>query len=77
MEVGELVEALVNWDDPAANLRVFLRDETTTLIERDIDGSGGSGKVSAVAETSGRWSIALENNSGSVNFDVLVDTTLQ
>ena len=74
VNAGELVVARITWDDPNAGVRVFLRDENNTQIERDIDGSG-SAFLSAVAESSGRWSVAVQVNSGDVNYDVLVDTT--
>lgn len=72
---GELVESQVIWDDAAANVRVFLRDETGTPIVRDIN-SIGSALVSTFAETSGNWSMAiLVNHDTTVNYDVLIDTT--
>jgi len=71
---GELVEVLVNWDDPTADVRVFLRDETRSQITRNTDGSG-SATMSAVAATSGQWSVAVQVTSGSVDYEVLVDTT--
>ena len=75
VEVGELVEAQVNWDIVDADVRVFLRDETNTTVERDIEGAG-TGMVSAIAESSGQWSVAVQvNNSDTVSYDVLVDTT--
>lgn len=73
VNAGELVEATVNWDDPTADVRVFLRDESNSRIDRDIDGNGSS-MVSAVAQTSGQWSVAVQVRSGSTNYDVLVDT---
>ena len=72
---GELVEAQVIWDDPNADVSVFLRDATRSAVDRDTDGSGSPGTVSAIAETAGRWSIGVKINSGTVNYDVLVDTT--
>ena len=76
VDAGELVDAEVYWDDPAADVRVFLRDETRTLQVRDVDG-GAPAMVSVVAESSGRWSIAVQVNSGSVNYDIFIDTTPQ
>lgn len=72
---GELVEASVTWDDPTADVRVFLRDETVTQVDRNLVGSG-SATVSAIAESSGTWSIAIQVNSdNNVAYNVLVDTT--
>ena len=75
VEVGDLVEASVVWDDPGTEIRVFLRDETNTQVDRDIDGSGSPGMVSAIAETSGRWSVGVSVGSGAFEYDVLVNTT--
>jgi len=75
VEAGELVETRVLWDDPSASLRVFLRDETNTAVDRDTDGGNSPATVSAVAATSGRWSVGVRIQSGSVNYSVLVDTT--
>jgi len=71
---GDLVEAQVAWDDPNAAVRVFLRDESRRAVERDIDGGSSPSLLSTVAETGGRWSVAVKIDSGSINYDVLVDT---
>jgi len=61
------------WDDPNADVRVFLRDENGTQVDRDINGLPAT--LSAVAQSSGRWSVGVSIRSGTVNYDVLVDTT--
>ena len=72
---GELVEAVVTWDDPNADVRVFLRDETSTRVDFDLLGEG-SAMVSALAEASGRWAVAVQVDSARiVNYDVRVNTT--
>lgn len=71
---GELVDARVIWDDPKAQVNLFLRDETNSAIARDTDGIGPSARASAIAATSGRWSVGVKVNSGTVNYSVLVDT---
>jgi len=70
---GELIEGEVTWDDPSADVRIFLRDETNTQITNDTDG-GLPAMVSATAQTSGTWSIGVSIRSGAVNYDVLVNT---
>jgi len=70
---GDLVEAQVSWDDPDADVRVFLRDENKNQVDREIDGSS-SAMVSTIAQSSGQWSVAVLIRSGAVNYDVLVDT---
>ena len=69
---GEQVVADVTWDDPTADVRVFLRDESNSAIVRDTNGLPVS--LSTAAATSGQWSIAVLVRSGSVNYQVLVDT---
>jgi hypothetical protein len=73
---GELVEAQITWDDPAADVRVFLRNENNNSVDRDTDG-GVPATLSTVATTSGTWSVGVKIKSGTVNYDVLVDTTAQ
>lgn len=75
VEAGDLVEADVLWDDPGAELKVFLRDESNSQIDRDIDGGGSPAMVSAVAQASGRWSVGVRIQSGSTDYNVLVNTT--
>jgi hypothetical protein len=74
VEAGDLVDVQVVWDDPSAELRVFLRDESNSAVDSDTDGSGSIGNVSAVAENSGRWSVGVRVQSGVVNYDVMVNT---
>ena len=74
VNAGELVEAEVTWNDPTADVRIFLRDENGTPITNDTDG-GLPAMVSAIAESSGTWSIGVSINSGAVDYDVLVNTT--
>jgi len=75
---GESVEAQVNWGVTDADVRVFLRDETNSQIARDLDFAGAdSSTLSAIAETSGKWSIAVQvNEAEEISYDVLVDTIL-
>ena len=73
---GELIDVEVIWNDPNDDLRVFLRDETGAQIDRDTDGQGSPATVSAVAETSGEYSVAVLIGSGSASYDVLIDTTV-
>lgn len=75
VDAGDLIEAQVAWDNPAAALRFFLRDESNAQIDRDTDNSGSPGIVSAVAQTSGTWSVGVAIVSGSANYDVSVGIT--
>ena len=74
VNAGELVQADVSWDDPAADVNVFLRDESNSQVDRNTD-SISTASVSAIAETSGTWSIGVRIVSGAINYDVLVNTT--
>lgn len=71
---GETVDAEVIWNDPAADVRVFLRDESGSQVDRFNDGTGTSINLSAVAQNSGRWSVAVRIQSGTVDYDVLVNS---
>lgn len=74
VDAGDLVEAHVLWNDPNAEVRVFLRDESNNAVDRDVDSIGSAGTVSAIAQTSGRWSVGVRIQSGAVDYDVLVNT---
>ena len=74
VEAGELVDANVMWNDPNATVRVFLRDETNTSVDRTPNTTGSTANVSAVATTSGRWSVGVRVQSGTIEYDVLVNT---
>ena len=79
MVAGERIDAQVIWDSVAApddDVRIFLQDESNTLIIRDVDGSGSPAMVSTIAATGGEWSLAvLADSDVTVEYDVLVDTT--
>lgn len=74
VNAGEQVSAVVNWADPAADVRVFLRDENNVSIAKDTSG-GSPATVSTVAESGGRWSIAVQIRSGATDYDIVVNTT--
>ncbi len=74
VNAGEQVNAEVNWVNPDADVRVFLRDESNTGVARYISG-GSPALLSTVAETSGRWSIAVQIRSGATDYDIVVNTT--
>ena len=71
---GEQISAEISWTDPNADVRVFLRDENRTPITNDTSG-GSPARLSAVAETSGTWSIGVSIKSGATDYDVVVNTT--
>lgn len=72
---GDLVEAEVSWDNPDATLRVFLRDETNSQVDRDTDESGSPENVSAIAPTAGVWTVGVRITGGTVAYDVAVNIT--
>ena len=71
INAGESVDVDVTWDDPTANLRVFLRDENNTQVANDMDGALPA-TVSTVAQSSGTWSLGVSIISGSVDYNVQV-----
>jgi len=70
---GEQVSAEVSWTDPSAIVRVFLRDENGSQVDKDTNG-GSPATVSTVAQSSGRWSIAVQIRSGATDYDIVVNT---
>jgi len=74
VEAGELVEAVVNWRNANADVRVFLRDETGAQVDRETNGDS-SAMVSSGAATSGLWSVAVQVESRTTAYQVLVNTT--
>lgn len=73
VNAGEQVQAEVNWVDPTADVRVFLRDQDNNSVARYTSG-GSPAILSTVAQSSGRWSIAVQIRSGSTDYDIVVDT---
>ena len=61
----------MTWNDPTANLRIFLGDETNTQVANDMVGVLPATE-STVAQSSGTWSLGVSIVSGSVNYDVQV-----
>lgn len=74
VNAGEQVAVTVNWTDPTADVRVFLRDQSRTMIARDING-GSPAQLSTVAESGGRWSVAVQIRSGATDYDIVVNTS--
>lgn len=73
VNAGELVSADVTWNDPNADVRVFLRDQDRQLVVRDTNGLPA--QLSTIAETGGRWSIAVQIRSGAVDYNIVVTTS--
>jgi len=73
VNAGEQVSAEVNWADPNAEVRVFLRNENNTQVAKDTSG-GSPARVATVATTSGQWSIAVQIRSGATDYDIVVNT---
>lgn len=74
VNAGEKIDAEISWADPNADVRVFLRDPSKTMITNDIDG-GSPATLSTVAETSGSWSIGVSIKSGATDYDIAVSTS--
>ena len=74
VNVGEQVAAVVNWVDPTADVRVFLRNENNSLVTKDTSG-GSPATLSTVAQSTGEWSIAVQIRSGATDYDIVVNTT--
>ena len=79
MTEGEPVEVQAFWEDfelsPSidAEVRLFLRDETQTQVDRDTQG-GTLATVPAVPTSDGQWSVAVLVLTGSASYEVEVFT---
>jgi hypothetical protein len=74
VKAGEKISAEITWSDPTADLRVFLRDENRTPVTSDTNG-GTPATLTAIAETSGTWSIGVSIKSGATDYGVVINTT--
>ena len=52
-------------------LNVFLLEKTKNLVDRDINFSGSPEMVSAIAQPSGKWSVAVRIQMGAYDYYVL------
>ncbi len=73
VNAGEQVNAVVNWVNPDADVRVFLRDQDNNSIVRYSNASPA--RLPTVAETSGLWSVAVLVRDGSTDYDLVINTT--
>ncbi len=74
VSVGDNVDVTLEWDDPTAQVNVFLRDETRTNRGSDATFNGSPKTLSALAGSVGNWSVAVKVKQGCTDFDVLVDS---
>jgi hypothetical protein len=70
---GEQVDVDVVWDNPMSEVRLFLRDENNSQQDRDIVGLG-SGSLSALATSTGKWSVAVRVRTEFTNYTVSINT---
>lgn len=70
VQAGDEVAAQISWADPDAEVRVFLRDETNTQVDRETNSSASSAALSATAFAAGQWSVAVRISGGSTDYDV-------
>lgn len=74
VSVGDNVQVTLEWDDPSAQVNIFLRDETRSGIERDSTFNVSPKTLSAFAGSAGNWSAAVKVKQGCTDFEVLVNS---
>ena len=72
--VGDNIAVTLEWDDPSAQVNVFLRDETRTNRGGDSTFNGSPKTLAALAGSAGNWSVAVKVKQGCTDFEVLVDS---
>ena len=70
VEAGQMITANVNWNS-GAKVRVFLRDDNNSQIDRDINGVTDA-EVFAIAQTTGRYSLGIAVVEGNASYDIEV-----
>lgn len=73
VSVGDNVQVTLEWDDPSAQVNLFLRDENRNNIDGDSTFNASPKGLATIATTAGNWSAAVKVKQGCTDFEVLVD----
>jgi len=73
VSIGDEVDVTLEWDDPSAQVNLFLRDENRTSVGRDSSFNGSPKTLTTFASSAGNWSAAVKVKQGCTNFEVLVN----
>lgn len=68
---GTLMASL-DWDNPSADLNLFLFDETGTLVEMAIGPGNKPEEISYFASNAGTWKYGVKAKTGSANYTLTV-----
>jgi len=72
-KAGEPINVQLLWENPAAELNMFLRDPTGTTVARNVTSSGSPKWITETASFGGSWSVGVKINAGATDYDVLVN----
>ena len=67
------IEATLDWDQPSANLNMFLYDPAGTQVALANSATARPEVITYQAATSGRWKVGIKAKSGSAGYTVSVD----
>ncbi len=73
VEATGLLSAVLDWDDPAADVNLFLRDPSGTTVAWD-NGDAKPKELTHTVEELGTWNVAVKIKSGSATYIVTVRT---
>jgi len=71
--MADEVQVTLLWDDPSAQINLFLRDETRSSVRIDSTFNGSPKTLTALAGSAGNWSAGVKVKQGCTNFEVLVN----
>lgn len=71
---GDDIQVTLEWDDPTAQVNLFLRDESRSNMGSDTTLNGSPKTLSTIAGTAGNWSVGVKVKQGCTDFEVLVNS---
>ena len=63
----------VHFDDPSAEIYVFLRDEAGRFVGRSVDGAGSPIELQTISGNSGVWQASVRVVTGQTRYQVVVN----
>jgi hypothetical protein len=73
--VGDNIDVTLEWDNPNAQVNLFLRDENRSNMGGDSTFNGSPKTLATVAGSAGNWSAAVKVKQGCTDFVVLANAT--
>ncbi len=72
---GDTIDVVLDWDDPAADLNLFLRDPDGTGVATAFGGFTKPETISYVADVTGTWKIGIKARAGATPYSAAVAVT--